>query len=125
MDVAALRRQNGSLPPGERFRLRQARKSALRLPLPSQTVSLLQLLPQHLKGMEGKQARIPFLRMVLDNHIQEVGIREANQQVSHPLEEADTLEAILQAEPNLEALQDHSREGDSQEAIQQEPGPTR
>jgi len=65
------------------------------------------------------------LHSALDNHILEVDNREASPQALLPLAEADTLEAIPQAEPSLVASDGHSQVVDNREAIQQEPEPNR
>jgi hypothetical protein len=62
--------------------------------------------------------------LVLDNRILEADIRVANLlELSQSLE-ADTLVAIPQAEPFLEAMDDHSRAADNPGAIQPGPEPT-
>jgi hypothetical protein len=62
--------------------------------------------------------------LVPDNRILEVDIRVANLLELSQSAEADTLVAIPQAEPFLEALDDHSRAADNLGAIQPAPGPT-
>ena len=68
------------------------------------------------------QEQRQILRLEPDNHILEADILVANLlELSQPAE-ADTLVAIPQAAPFLEAWDDHSRAADNLGAIQ--PGPT-
>jgi hypothetical protein len=70
------------------------------------------------------QEQRQILRLEPDKHIPEADIRVANLLELPQPTEADTLVAIPQAAPFLEAWDDHSLAADNLGAIQPGPGPT-